>query len=108
MDNTNMNFDEWIVAITKILGLDKNTLILDTFIKGEKCHIVLKQFVDVTMQHPDWQPTIMQMIDFICANKLFYNGRNYTEQDLASTKAFTLDYLADFTINAILAGYNFS
>lgn len=103
-----MNFDEWIVAVTKLLKLDEKLILVDTFIKGGKATVTLKQFVNTAMQHKDWQPTIMQMIDFICANKLLYNGKKYSQQDLASTKTYVLDYLADFIINALLAGYSFT
>ena len=104
----NMNFDEWLVAIFQLFGLSKDTILVDTFLKGNKTTVTFKQFADTAMRHPDWQPTIMAMVDYICTNKLFYNGRNYLPQDLANAKSYVLDYLADFVLNALLAGYQFS
>lgn len=101
-------FDEWAVAITNVLGLNENLILIDKYINGKHHTITLKTFYNTVMQHEGWQPTIMQMGDYFCTNKLFYNGMNYTQHDISNTKTLILDYFADFIINAIIAGYEFS
>ena len=101
-------FDTWAVAITKVLELEENLLLVDKFIGNKKYVITLKQFYDTVMQHEGWQATIMQMGDYFCAQKLFYNGLHYTPQDIVTARNYVIDYFADFVVNAIVAGYEFT
>lgn len=100
-------FDEWAVAITAVLGLSEDLNLVDKYINNKHHTITLKGFFNTVMEHEGWQPTIMQMCDYFCANKLFCNGMNYTQHDVSNAKSLVLDYLADFVINAIIAGYEF-
>jgi hypothetical protein len=100
-------FDEWSVAITNVLRLNENLILVNKYIGNRYHTVTLKNFYNTVMQHTGWQPTIMRMGDYFCANKLFYNGIDYTPQDVAYAKVLVLDYFADFAINAILAGYEF-
>ena len=102
-----MSFDEWAVAITKVLELDESLILVNKYINNRKHTITLKQFYNTVMQHEGWQPIIMKMGDYFCAKKLFYNGINYTKQDVSNAKTLILDYFADFVINSVIAGYEF-
>lgn len=101
-------FDEWSVAITNVLGLSENLILVNKYIDGKQHTVTLKTFYNTVMKHEGWQPTIMKMGDFFCARKLFYNGMNYTPQDVSDAKTLVLDYFSDFVINAIVAGYEFN
>lgn len=100
-------FDTWSIAITKVLELDENLLLVDKYIGNKKYSITIKQFFNTVLQHKGWQPIIMQMGDYLCAQKLFYNGLNFSEHDIVSARTYIIDYFSDFIINAILAGYEF-
>ena len=100
-------FDEWSVAISAVLELDKNLLLINKVIMNKKYTITLEQFFNTVMQHEGWQPTIMRMGDYFCSQKLFHNSKNYTRQDIVNTRVLIIDYFADFIVNAILAGYDF-
>jgi len=102
-----MTFDEWTVAIIEVLKLDKNLILVDKCINGEKHIITLKQFYSTVLNHEGWQPTLMKMTDYFCANYLFHNGINYTEQDVLITRALVLDYYADFAMTSLMATYKF-
>ena len=101
------NFDEWFIAVSEVLELDKKLILIDKFINNKRYCITLEQFYNTIVDHTGWQPTIMKMVDYFCANKLFHNGMNYTKKDISNTKTLVLDYYADFIINAIQAGYEF-
>ena len=102
-----LTFDEWAVAITKALGLNENALLIDQVIDNKKHTITLKQFFNTVLRHEGWQPVIMRVGDYFCAQYLFHDGMNYTSADVLQTKTFMLDYFADFVLNAIQSGYKF-
>lgn len=100
-------FDEWSVAVSEVLDLNENLILVDKFINNKRHTISLKQFYNTVMEYTGWQPTLMKMVDYFCAKKLFHNGLSYTNTDISNTKTLVLDYYADFIINAIQAGYEF-
>lgn len=100
-------FSEWIVAISEVFDIDKNSIILEEVVNNKFQRITYKQFVNKVLATEGWQQVMMTTVDYICANNCFKNGTNFSDADIKQTKKLILKYFVDFTRNAISAGYSF-
>lgn len=99
-----LTFNEWIVSILNILDIPVDKKILDKNIDGRCYYVTIKQFFNIVLNREGWQPVIMEIGNHFCTKYLIEND-DITEQSIAKTRFMFLDYISDFSINAIKAGY---
>lgn len=103
-----MYFNDWSIALTKVLKIDDKQILVNTRINNKNYTVTLKQFFAKAATLAGWQSVIITIANSFCA-KYLYPRPNYiyNDEDVKKTRILVLDYLADFTINAIRAGYDF-
>lgn len=107
MDKIN-SFNEWMIAIMEVLDIDKNFQLVDTILDNKKYEISMKKFINSATKIDGWHQVIMTTGDYICANNLFNTDNKLQPDNIVKTRSLIIEYLKDFTINAIKAGYDFS
>lgn len=103
-----MYFNDWSIALTNILKIDNKQILINTRINDKHYTVTLEQFFTTAASHEGWQPVIITIVNSFCAKNLYPRPDYiYNDEDVKKARIVVLDYLADFTINAIRAGYEF-